>query len=245
LGKQGKEELADYFSSLANDLAAHALYQETCTPYVPPTQPPLDIPDCVIPLPSVDVPRATAAITIDGKPDEPAWQSAARLRLCYTNQGDPAPVTTTAMLLHDQSRLYAAFVCAEPEAGKIRSEVAKRDGPTFYDDSVEVFDDPTLGQRDYFHFSTNALGTQFDQKVLNAGWNGTWQSAASVGDGKWSAEIAIPFEALGVSAPTSGTRWGLNLTRNRTVTGKIEYLTWAAPYGGFHSPDRFGEAVFQ
>ena len=244
-GRQDKPELARYFSALAKNLAAYAAYQETPTAYVPPTQPPLDIPEHVIPLPRVEIPQATSAIAIDGNLNDAVWGLAAKVRLSCTNDGGLAPVETTAMLTWDESNFYVAFECEEPHVDRIKADVESRDGPTFYDDSVEVFVDPTRSRRDYFHFSTNTLGTQFDQRVFNSGWNGEWQSAATVDKCMWTADIAIPFATLGVCAPAIGSQWGLNLTRNRTTSGGVEYLTWAVPYGSFHSPDRFGTAVFE
>ena len=244
-GRRGRQGLAHYFSTLVNDLAAYAAYRGTPSGYVPPTEPPLDIPEHVIPLPRVEIPRTASGITIDGNLDDAAWDSAAKVRLSYTNEGEPAPVGTTAMLTWDESNFYVAFECEEPHVDRIKADVENRDGPTFYDDSVEVFVDPTRSGRDYFHFSTNTLGAQFDQRVFNAGWNGEWQSAVNVDKRMWTAEIAIPFATLGVGAPASGSQWGLNLTRNRTTSGGVEYLTWAVPYGSFHSPDRFGTAVFE
>ena len=107
-----------------------------------------------------------------------------------------------------------------------------------------VFVDPTNTRRDYYHFSTNTLGTKFEGRVFNSGWNGAWESAAKLGEDQWTAEIAIPFETVGASTPSWDTKWALNLTRNVTASGGTEHLTWAVPYGSFHNPDRFGTAVF-
>ena len=243
--QQGEEELADYFARLATDLAGYARYQESPIGYVVPTRPPLDIPGNVVPLPTVQVPLTLTPVTIDGSLDDRAWRSAARVRLSHTNEGEPARLQTTALVTYDQSNFYVAFECGEPDIAKIKADVTKHDGPTFYDDSVEIFVDPTDTRRDYFHFSTNTLGTQFEGKVFNAGWNGAWESAARLGENEWTAEIAIPFETLGVPAPSWGTRWALNLTRNATTSGTVEHVTWAVLYGSFHNPDRFGTAAFE
>lgn len=148
------------------------------------------------------------------------------------------------MLTYDDKNLYIGFECDEPEMGKIKATVTKRDGPTFYDDSVEAFIDPTCKRTDYYHLSTNTLGTRFDQKVFNASWNADWTTATKLGALGWTTEIAIPFASLGVQTPRVGTKWAINLTRNRTISGETEYFTWAVPYGSFHSPDRFGDFTF-
>ncbi|MEN6357586.1 MAG: family 10 glycosylhydrolase [Armatimonadota bacterium] len=236
--------LRQYYSSRASALANYADYIKRYKPYISPTDPPLKIPANVISLPTVDIPRTDKPVTIDGKLDDGAWGNAAKVRLDYTNEGNCAPVETAAMLTYDNDNLYVAFQAAEPLIDKLQAAVTKRDSPTFYDDSVEVFVDPTNEKRTYYHLSTNTLGTQFDQKVFNPGWNGEWKSAAQTSADGYSVEMVIPFKTFEVSTPVTGTKWALNLTRNRTTSGAMEYLTWAVPYGTFHSPDRFGTIVF-
>ena len=244
LKHEGKPAEADYFSGLATTLAGYANYHQGAVPYVAPAAPPIKLPDSVVPLPTLDIPRTSKPVTIDGRLNEDAWRSAAVVNLSYMPQGEAAPVDTTAYLIYDDVNLYIGFKCAEPDIAKIKATVTKRDGPTFYDDSVEVFVDPTDKREDYYHLSTNTLGTRFDQKVFDASWDGNWTTASSVGSDSWTTEVAIPFAALGVATPTPGTQWALNLTRNRAASGVLQFITWAVPYGSFHSPDRFGKVVF-
>lgn len=242
---EGNQALADYYAQMSTNLTTYAEYQAAQVDYVPPTQPPLNIPETVVPLPMVRIPGATSLIVTDGKLDDPAWNTAAQVQLEYTAPGDAAQVQTTVRLVYDEKNLYVAFEAREPMIDRIKAIVDKRDGPTFYDDSVEVFIDPAAKAEDYYHLSTNTLGTRFDQKVFNAGWNAEWDTATTKSADGYVTEITIPFEALGVQPPKQGDRWTLNMTRNRTVTGEMQYITWAVPYGSFHTPDRFGSAVFE
>ncbi len=245
LRNQGADARAAYYAAQADVLAGYAKYLEADIGYVPPTPPPLDIPEYVVPIPSAEVPSAQGRVRIDGKLDEPAWRTASAVRLSYTNTGAPAPVATTAYLAHDATNLYIAFECTEPEQAKIRADVGMRDGPVFQDDSVEVFIDPTGRGKDYYHLATNTIETRFDQKVTNPAWNGDWKTASKATGTGWTTEIAIPFSTLEVARPAAGAAWGINLTRNRTVTGSAEHLTWSVPYGSFHTPERFGRIVFR
>jgi len=245
LRKEGKEDEAGFLADRSVMLANYAKYLETEIPYVLPTPPPLDIPEFVVPLPRVEIPRTSLHIRIDGKLDDAAWRSATAVKLSYTNTGAPAQVDTTAYLTWDESNLYIAFECNEPEVEKIKAKAAVRDEPTFYDDSVEIFIDPTGNRRSYFHISTNTIETRYDAKLTNPNWNGEWKTATKVENDKWTTEIAIPFSTLGASEPTIGSEWAINLARNRTTSGNLEYLTWAVPYGSFHTPDRFGTIVFR
>ncbi|MCE5322562.1 family 10 glycosylhydrolase [bacterium] len=236
--------LKNFYSQRAWPLARYADYITKDKPYISPTDPPLVIPENIVPLPNVEIPKTDKPIVIDGKLDDGAWADAAKVKLDYTNEGGSAPVETTALLTYDNDNLYVAFHADEPLMSKLKANVTKRDGPTFYDDSVEVFVDPANQRRTYYHLSTNTLGTEFDQKVFNPGWNGEWKSGAQTGADGYSVEMAIPFKEFGMSTPAPGTKWALNLTRNRTTSGAMAYLTWAVPYGTFHSPDRFGTVVF-
>lgn len=238
-------QMADYYRCQAGNLAKYAAYRNSNIPYVVPTQPPLNIPDNVLPLPTVNVPRVSSPVQIDGSCMESAWANAASVQLQYDNMGKPVSVRTDAFLIHDDKCLYVAFRCYEPNMAQIKAAVEKRDGPTFYDDSVEVFADPAAKGTEYYHLSTNTLGTRFDQKVFNPSWNAEWQTASSRSTDSWTTEIAIPFAALGADSPLPGTKWAVNLTRNRTITGIIESIAWAVPYGSFHSLDRFGTIVFE
>lgn len=243
--KSTNEQEAIFYETSARAIADYARYQNVQTGYIPPSPPPLNLPESVIPLPNVEVPKTTASVKIDGSLDDSAWISAAKVKLEYDERGVPAPVETTALLTYDTQNLYIAFNSSEPNASAIKAVVTKRDGPVFYDDSVEVFVDPTNQRGDYYQLSTNTIGTKFDQKVFNVSWNGEWETASKVSKDALTTEIAIPFSTLGIQTLAQGAQWALNLTRNRTVTGTIKYITWAVPYGSFHSPDRFGMITFR
>lgn len=245
LREQGDSAGAGYFCDLATALADYAMYVQCDRPYVRPSRPPLEVPETIVPLPTVKVPGIGSPIVVDGCLDEDAWLSATRVTLDYTAAGDKAPVQTIALLARDSENLYIAFGAEEPLIDRLKAEVTNRDGPTFSDDSVEVFLDPGAAGTEYYHLSTNTLGTLFDQKVFSPSWNAQWSAAAQLENGAWTAEMAVGFAALGVQPPTPGQRWRLNLTRNRTTSGEMDNISWAVPYGGFHTPDRFGWAVFE
>lgn len=212
--------------------------------YVRPTAPPLNIPQNVIPLPTVRIGRLEAAMTIDGRLDDEGWRTAARVELSYTNLGEEAPARTQALLAYDETALYIAFNCSEPTITATKTDSSQRDGPVFEDDSVEVFLDPR-GAGGYVQLSTNTAGTQYDARQTNVAWNGEWRVAAALGAAAWTVELAVPFAALGAETPHAGATWRINLARNRYASGQPEHMTWAVPYGSFHTPDRFGLASFE
>lgn len=236
-------EASSYLKDAAR-LLGYLAYQAADTGYIEPTRPPILIPKNVLPMPSVNVTKVTEAPIIDGKLDEEPWLQAAQIRLLHTELGDAAPVQTEVMLAYDDKNLYVAYISHEPAMENIKASITKHDGPTFYDDSIELFLDPWAKRREYYHFSANTLGTQFDAKVNNPSVNPKWQVAAAKHEDKWTVEAAIPFESLGIPAPEPNDTWFANFAKNRWATGEPLYITWSVPYGTFHRPERFGTIIF-
>ena len=197
--KNEKSGAARYYTDCANRLVAYAEYRDAHTPYITPKQPPINIPRSVIPLPTTVILPAGDPITLDGSLTDKAWRSAATVDLRYTIDGNVASEPTQALLLRDDRNIYIAFKCHEPHIDKMKATAAKHDDPTFNDDSVEVFIQPAGKLGVYFHFSTNTIGTQFEQRNLDPTWNGGWTAKTNVGKDEWTAEIAIPLASLGVT----------------------------------------------
>jgi uncharacterized protein DUF5916/cellulose/xylan binding protein with CBM9 domain len=166
----------------------------------------------------VTVPRFEKAPVIDGKLDDPVWQSAAVLKDFYQIQpGDNiAPSKPTEVLIgYDAKFLYIAFkVTDEPD--KIRSTVAKRDN-IFNDDYVGFMLDTFNDQRKAFEFFFNPLGIQGDG-VLTEGRGEDFSvdvlmdSKGVIHETGWNVEISIPFKSLRFEAG-KGKLWGAHFFR--------------------------------
>ena len=211
--------------------------------YVKPTPPPLGIPENVLPVPSANVPRTAAPIEVDGGDSD--WSSPRYVTIGHDPDGNPANLETKAAMCYDDEAIYFLFVCSDPKVSEIKRTVDKRDGPTFYEDSAEVFIDTAGTGAVYYHLSTNTLGTMFDQKLFSPAWNGDWKTASKLTETGWITEIAVPYSVLGVERPKPGDEWRVNLNRNATTGGVLESFAWSVPYGSFHSPDRFGKIIFE
>ena len=222
-------------------------YQSEDLDFISPMAPPVNIPVNVIPTPVIHCTHTAQPIIIDGNLDEDCWKNTSQQSITYTSDGDAYMSSTSVMTAWDQSNVYIAFVVHDDQGLTLATTVTNRDGPVFYNDSVEVFIDPENKRRSYFHLSTNSASIQFDQKVnkaMNTAWNGAWTCAAHVDANTWTTEFAIPFSTLGIPAPVSGESWAINFTRNIPTKPKPTYLNWSVVYGSYHSPDRFGTIVF-
>ncbi len=189
--------------------------------------------------------RAADRPVIDGELSEACWQQAAKTDQFVRVMKGPAEIQQTLVqAAYDDANLYIGVTCLEPNPGAISARVTTRDmSAVMGDDAVEIFLRPSLDGPDYYQLSANSLGTRYDGKAFEAGWNADWKAAGSVGEDAWRLECAISFESLGgVGAP--GVVWGFNVCRDRQAGGETEWSAWSDTMGGFHTPERFGHLVF-
>jgi len=194
-------------------------------------------------VPSVVVPKVSAPPKIDGVLDDAAWQNQQKLMLASSASGASGKhpsQETEAFIVRDDSHLYIAFRCFEPQIDKLRTLEKNCDGYVHGGDSVEVFLSPTTSAKKYYHFMTNLLGTHYDAiGFMATEWNPAWVSKAKTGKGEWTVEIAIPFSILELG--DMDEVWRINLCRNRFAGNQsVEYSCWAPVFFNFHDPLHFG-----
>lgn len=148
--------------------------------------------------------RTTAAPTIDGSLDDVVWQGpplASSHWLSYNPvNGNAIPQTTEVRAAFDDRYLYFSFHCIDPEPGKVRGTLSRRDN-LFNDDWVGLsLDSVGSGQSSYDLF-VNPLGVQGD--ILNsvsAGENVApdfvWDSAGQRTDQGYDVEIRVPLTTI-------------------------------------------------
>ncbi|HEX6124475.1 MAG TPA: DUF5916 domain-containing protein [Pyrinomonadaceae bacterium] len=167
----------------------------------------------------VTIPKIAIAVTIDGRPDEDAWKTAAVFKDFYqTSPGDNiAPSKPTEVLMmYDEKHLYVAFKCWD-EKDKIRATVAKRDS-VFGEDNVRMWLDTYNDQRRAYVLGFNPFGIQQDG-IYTEGRGADFsvdvvmESKGVIEDWGWSVEVKIPFKSLRYSAG-KGKFWGFNAARN-------------------------------
>ena len=175
--------------------------------------------------------------TIDGTLAAGEWDAAAACtgfeRLRAGAIAEAQPVFFAA---HDAEHLYVALRLPCPDGSNLVTNVTKRDGPTYEDDSVEVFIAPDAATPEYYQFVVTAGGVQYDGKGMDGGWNAQWRSACGRERDAWVAEFAIPWRVLGLAAAPQAI--GLNLTWN-CQTGRQGNYTWARMEKSFHEPRNF------
>ncbi|HHY45929.1 MAG TPA: family 10 glycosylhydrolase [Firmicutes bacterium] len=181
---------------------------------------------------------------VDGLLDDDAWNRAdwqTDFEL-ITGEGRAKEQTYVAAC-HDGQNLYIAFRMDDSNPGEIISSVTKRDGPVFYDDSIEIFLDPRHDHSFYYHFAANSLGTRYDScSRRGPGWNADWRVAVTTGRAGWTLEVMIPVSQVTGEPPRPGDVFGINF--NRTMPRLGEFSGWSFTPGTFHAPSFFGDLVF-
>lgn len=203
--------------------------------------------------PALEVVRVTSAPRIDGHLDDLAWRSVPPVASFVPLPDEPVVPSrpTVAWLAHDGQRLYIAFRCGEPRPDRLRRTVLERDGDRIWeDDDVELFVAPDESpDAPYFQVILNAAGALYDRehRGREAAWNAAGiEAAIDIGADAWTAEIALPFAALGVAPPADGTHWRVNLARHVSAGEPHgQWLTWTPLSGdSLLQPESFGTLMF-
>ena len=164
----------------------------------------------------LEIEPAPADIRIDGVIEE-AWLGAAR----FDNFAEFMPmhqvaarVPTEGYVAHGESDLFVAFVCYDPEIGKLRASLTDRD-QIYRDDFVGIVIDTYQDRQRAYEFFSNPHGIQGDMLwnanraeegdsdaiwQANGGedesFDAVWESEGKVYDDRWVVEMKIPFSSL-------------------------------------------------
>jgi hypothetical protein len=194
------------------------------------------------------VPRTATAPVLDGDLSDGCWQQARVIEGFQLTAGDrnhSPQYATSARMLFDDSHLYVAFECLEPDIAGLKAGAKLHDDPDMeYDDRVEVFLDPGHDHRHYWELAVNPAGTQFDQAAFHRlpgsrtcdffpEQNLPWRARTKIGTDRWTVEIAIDVTTLGLTRLEEGVTWGCNLARvRRPDVNHGDELLWHRPGPG-------------
>lgn len=196
-------------------------------------------------------------IKLDGRLDDPAWQTAPQTEpfLYLGSKSALAPRQTRGRIVFNRDFIVLGLEADEPDMASLSQTVRPRDGNMWQEDALEIMLQPVPGSTRNFHFAFTPAGSRYDGMTgtgkADADWNAEpdWQVAVAKLPDRWQAEVAIPFKALGVAMPLQGELWGLKLCR--TVIGrggnrKEDYNTsWSyQPGGSYHDSMGWGRLYF-
>jgi hypothetical protein len=202
--------------------------------------------------PFLTVGKAGAPPKLDGKLDDVCWRQSIECSNFSLTAGKGVPkASTSAFVSYDDDNLYIAFKCVEKfldpalnQMDRFKDACKRMDGAVWLDDSVEIFVKTAKDER--FQLILNSLGMVFDKRLGDAkgagGWNSGAKSAAFVGNGYWSIEVAVPLESLGLKQGEAGEIKRMNLCRTRQPIH--EFSSWSPVPRGFGDDAHWGFAKF-
>lgn len=205
-------------------------------------------------LPHLD---AAQAPTIDGQLNEKIYLqypwTDAFVGYVQPGKSKTLAAATHAFAAYDNTNLYIAFRCDDPNMKAEQVAKGPRDGGIWGGESVEISilkpGQPTDdANAKFYHLILNPANDHWDG--LNTGtssdmsFNPDWQSATSVTATGWTAEIAIPWKEIGVTDAHSGLQIHANLARQR-MSDTTEYSSWSQYVSGFQEPQNLGTFTLQ
>ncbi|MGH7477712.1 MAG: DUF5916 domain-containing protein [Longimicrobiales bacterium] len=179
---------------------------------------------------------ATQPITIDGRIDEAAWQTAQPTDgfiQVSPEMGEPSHQRTEVRMLYDDQAIYVAARLYDTAPDSVVARLGRRDDMV-YSDWFHVAFDSYHDHRTAFAFGVNAAGMKQDLFLYNdtnddVGWEAVWEAAATIDGQGWVAELRIPFSQLRYNAAPGPTTWGVNFRRGIARYGEESFWTAVNP----------------
>ena len=174
--------------------------------------------------PRWDIPKLRKTPRFDGRLEDGEWDGAATVRTLIDGH-DPARSfdypEQKVRFGYDDENLYVAFRAHFPDGAGIvkaaqRKSLDDKDVEVWSSESFEFYV-RTLGDKHVYRFAGSPGGGFTESHAKNYAWNGRWIYRTSMGmtitsRRYWDAEIAVPFETLGIGK-ADGARFGMNFAR--------------------------------
>ena len=174
---------------------------------------------------------------IDGKLTDSCWQHAevaTAFHACGAEHAvDPSP---RAQIAYDDEHLYVALWCPLKDARAVEKAVNLKPDQLFVGPTAQIFVDPYMGHRrpagldedrgerfynhrwpKIFRFAVNSANGRHGELLGLPWYRVPWRSQTHVGDGFWTAELAIPLPSLSFfeqdtigGVPAWSRQWAIN-----------------------------------
>jgi hypothetical protein len=181
---------------------------------------------------SMHIPRLEATPVIDGALDPEIWErlpSGTGFIQFRPYNGRRATHETDIRFGFDDTGLYAIAFMYDPYPDSVQSELGRRDQiDGLATDYISIDILPYNDGLTMFEFKVSPAGQQSDNKFSATGreptWDAVWESATSITDSGWIAEVKIPYDALRFPK-TEVQTWGVNVWRR--LNRRNEQSTWS------------------
>ncbi|MEO8554292.1 MAG: DUF5916 domain-containing protein, partial [Kofleriaceae bacterium] len=174
--------------------------------------------------------KLSGPITIDGRLEEPAWQTAPKQTHFvqrFPKDGGKPQLDTTFAILYDDQAIYVGVWLDDPEPAKIRAQLTRRDVDALADVVIVAFDS-YHDRRTGYAFQLNAAGVQrdtllFDDQNQDDTWDAVWTGNSTITAHGWTAEFRIPLSQLRYA--DDNKEWGVQVVRS--VGRTTEQTSWS------------------
>jgi Domain of unknown function (DUF5916)/Carbohydrate family 9 binding domain-like len=182
--------------------------------------------------------RADKTPKIDGHLDDDAWKNISSIT-DFRQQNPTYDIEPTqkmeVKIIYDNTAIYIGAMMYDTNPDSIAHQLGNRDDE-LNADRIRIGFDTYNTQQDGFIFFITASGVQSDFRISDGLYNAVWQSAVSINDRGWSAELRIPYSAI--RFPNSAKQvWGLQVVREIIRTG--EYIQWSLVPKGTVNPLKY------
>lgn len=176
----------------------------------------------------VPITRLSQPPVIDGRMEDPAWQTVDPLPPFVTyrpEEGLSPSLNTEVRIGYDRNWFYIVFRCEIESPQKLKATVAPREG--WESDEQVVFALDTYNtNREAFLFNFNPYGNPKDWISSTTGysdmnWNIPLRTGARIYDDHYIVEVAIPFRSLPFDDSREEQRWGFYCFRMDETNGEF------------------------
>jgi hypothetical protein len=193
--------------------------------------------------------RTDTPPVIDGKLDDPVWNKALRVtdfKSFYPDFGKVIPESTVAYAAYDDTNLYFAFRCFDPEPSKIKATLMQRDNirnDDFICLNMDTFDD----QQALHAFYVNPIGIQMDSRGTNYSEDISvdlvWTSAGRIDDKGYTVEASIPLKSIRYN---DGDPTYMGMIFERQVGRRLEHVAYPPldPAKGYQFVNQMGRLEY-
>jgi uncharacterized protein DUF5916 len=190
--------------------------------------------------------RLDSPLRLDGRLDEPVWQTAPAaggFRQNQPKEGEPATQRTEVRFAYDDAAIYVgARMFDTGGAAGVRTRLVRRDADPS-SDYLEVIFDTYHDHIGRLFFQVNPSGARFDANGLGGGgdesWDPVWEVKTTIDSLGWTAEMRIPLSQLRYPNTTEEQTWGLQIWRQENRLNELsQWSFWGLTEPG--GPPRFG-----
>lgn len=166
--------------------------------------------------------KVAEAPVIDGKLEEKLWtmlSPATEFTQNSPTPNVPSAFRTEVRVAYDDKFIYVGAIMYDPNPGSILRQFGTRDQwGSINADRFAVAIDGMFSKQNAFMFGVTAAGVEADAQLSSNsdddfGWDGAWNSAVTIHEEGWSAELRIPYSMLRF-APSENQVWGINFFRS-------------------------------